>query len=83
VSSSSQVIFGQPVWSPIDLLDRFLDDDPSDATRFGVRSLDHEFLPPLRAVDRPQQVWFISTAFIIAQVRENPSFCEDCLHRRS
>ena len=38
VSSSSQVIFGQPVWSPIDLLDRFLDDDPSDATRFGVRS---------------------------------------------
>jgi hypothetical protein len=39
VSSSSQVIFGQPLWSPIDLLDRFLDDDPSDATRFGVRSL--------------------------------------------
>ena len=39
VSSSSQVIFGEPVWSPIDLLDRFLDDDPSDATRFGVRSL--------------------------------------------
>ncbi|KAI9458674.1 permease for cytosine/purines, uracil, thiamine, allantoin-domain-containing protein [Lactarius psammicola] len=47
VSSSSQVIFGEPVWSPVDLLNRFLDDNPSHATRFGV--------------------WFISTAFIIAQ----------------
>ncbi|KAI0298674.1 permease for cytosine/purines, uracil, thiamine, allantoin-domain-containing protein [Multifurca ochricompacta] len=36
VSSSSQVIFGEPVWSPIDLLNRFLDDNPSHATRFGV-----------------------------------------------
>ncbi|KAI0261666.1 permease for cytosine/purines, uracil, thiamine, allantoin-domain-containing protein [Gloeopeniophorella convolvens] len=49
VSSSSQVIFGEPVWSPIDLLNMFLDDNPSHATRFGV--------------------WFISTAFIIAQER--------------
>jgi hypothetical protein len=38
VSSSSQVIFGEPVWSPVDLLDRFLDDHPSHATRFGVCS---------------------------------------------
>ncbi|KAI0322845.1 permease for cytosine/purines, uracil, thiamine, allantoin-domain-containing protein [Amylostereum chailletii] len=36
VSSSSQVIFGEPVWSPIDLLGKFLDDNPSHATRFGV-----------------------------------------------
>ncbi|KAN0131668.1 Permease for cytosine/purines, uracil, thiamine, allantoin domain containing protein [Lactarius tabidus] len=50
VSSSSQVIFGEPVWSPVDLLDRFLDDHPSHATRFGV--------------------WFISTAFIIAQIEK-------------
>lgn len=36
VSSSSQVIFGEPVWSPIDLLGKFLDNSPSHATRFGV-----------------------------------------------
>ena len=42
VSSSSQVIFGESVWSPVDLLNRFLDDDPSRATRFGVRlTFDH------------------------------------------
>ncbi|KAH7923439.1 NCS1 nucleoside transporter family [Leucogyrophana mollusca] len=36
VSSSSQTIYGEAIWSPIDLLGRFLDDDPSHATRFGV-----------------------------------------------
>ncbi|EPQ52165.1 hypothetical protein GLOTRDRAFT_107720 [Gloeophyllum trabeum ATCC 11539] len=36
VSSSSQVIYGEPVWSPVDLLGRFLDGEPSHATRFGV-----------------------------------------------
>ncbi|KZV72774.1 NCS1 nucleoside transporter family [Peniophora sp. CONT] len=36
VSSSSQAIFNETIWSPIDLLDRFLDDGPSHATRFGV-----------------------------------------------
>lgn len=36
VSSSSQVIYGETIWSPIDLLDRFLDGSPSHATRFGV-----------------------------------------------
>ncbi|EIN08478.1 NCS1 nucleoside transporter family [Punctularia strigosozonata HHB-11173 SS5] len=36
VSSSSVVIFGEAVWSPIDLLGMFLDDHPSGATRFGV-----------------------------------------------
>ncbi|KAI9509254.1 hypothetical protein F5148DRAFT_779455 [Russula earlei] len=46
VSSSPQVIFREPVWSPVELLDRFLDDDPSHATRFCVRpgwsGLDHD-----------------------------------------
>lgn len=37
VSSSSQTIYGEAIWSPIDLLNRFLDDGPSSATRFGVR----------------------------------------------
>jgi NCS1 family nucleobase:cation symporter-1 len=38
VSSSSQSIFGEAIWNPIDLLDRFLDNSPSQATRFGVRN---------------------------------------------
>lgn len=37
VSSSSQTIYGEAIWSPIDLLGRFLDNNPSHATRFGVR----------------------------------------------
>jgi len=36
VSSSSQVIYGEAIWSPIDLLGRFLDGEPSHAARFGV-----------------------------------------------
>jgi len=36
VSSSSQVIYGEAIWSPIDLLGKFLDNNPSGATRFGV-----------------------------------------------
>ncbi|KAF4618266.1 hypothetical protein D9613_011628 [Agrocybe pediades] len=36
VSSSSETIYGEAIWSPIDLLGRFLDDGPSSATRFGV-----------------------------------------------
>ncbi|KAF8072325.1 permease for cytosine/purines, uracil, thiamine, allantoin-domain-containing protein [Lyophyllum atratum] len=36
VSSSSQTLYGEAIWSPIDLLGRFLDDSPSSATRFGV-----------------------------------------------
>jgi len=36
VSSSSETIYGEAIWSPIDLLNRFLDDSPSSATRFGV-----------------------------------------------
>lgn len=48
VSSSSQVIYGEAIWSPIDLLAKFLENNPSHATRFGV--------------------WFISAAFILAQV---------------
>ncbi len=36
VSSSSQAIYGEAIWSPIDLLGKFLDGNPSHATRFGV-----------------------------------------------
>ncbi|KAJ3994784.1 permease for cytosine/purines, uracil, thiamine, allantoin-domain-containing protein [Lentinula boryana] len=36
VSSSSQAIYGEAIWSPIDLLNMFLDDQPSHGTRFGV-----------------------------------------------
>lgn len=36
VSSSSQTIYGEAIWSPIDLLGKFLDNNPSHATRFGV-----------------------------------------------
>ncbi|KAG1876891.1 permease for cytosine/purines, uracil, thiamine, allantoin-domain-containing protein [Suillus tomentosus] len=36
VSSSSQTIYGEVIWSPVDLLGMFLDDNPSPATRFGV-----------------------------------------------
>ncbi|KAF8903375.1 permease for cytosine/purines, uracil, thiamine, allantoin-domain-containing protein [Gymnopilus junonius] len=53
VSSSSETIYGEAIWSPIDLLDRFLDGSPSHATRFGV--------------------WFISFAFIVAQLGTNIS----------
>jgi hypothetical protein len=53
VSRSSEIIYGEPVWSPIDLLGRFPDDNPSKATWFGV--------------------WFISFAFIIAQLGTNIS----------
>ncbi|KIM26777.1 hypothetical protein M408DRAFT_177502 [Serendipita vermifera MAFF 305830] len=58
VSSSSKVIFGEEVWNPIALLDKFLDNDangngPNGATRFGV--------------------WFISASFILAQLGTNIS----------
>ncbi|PFH48677.1 hypothetical protein AMATHDRAFT_64898 [Amanita thiersii Skay4041] len=36
VSSSSMAIYGEAIWSPIDLLGKFLDGEPSRATRFGV-----------------------------------------------
>lgn len=39
VSSSSQAIYGEAIWSPVDLLGMFLDDNPSSATRFGVSDL--------------------------------------------
>ena len=35
VSSSSTVIYGKPIWNPLDLLSRFLD-NADGATRFGV-----------------------------------------------
>ncbi|KAG2142440.1 permease for cytosine/purines, uracil, thiamine, allantoin-domain-containing protein [Suillus clintonianus] len=34
--SSSKTIYGETIWSPVDLLGKFLDDNPSPATRFGV-----------------------------------------------
>ncbi|CAF5080325.1 unnamed protein product [Rotaria sp. Silwood1] len=36
VSSSSNVIFGQAIWNPLDLLGKFLDSQPSAGTRAGV-----------------------------------------------
>ncbi|CAF3854929.1 unnamed protein product [Rotaria sordida] len=36
VGSSSNVIFGQPIWSPLDLLSKLLDSQPSSGTRAGV-----------------------------------------------
>ncbi|KAK0482212.1 permease for cytosine/purines, uracil, thiamine, allantoin-domain-containing protein [Armillaria novae-zelandiae] len=44
VSSSSQTIFGETIWSPIDLLGRFLDDAPSGGTRFGVWFISASFI---------------------------------------
>ena len=44
VSSSSQAIYGEAIWSPIDLLNRFLDGSPSHATRFGVWFISASFI---------------------------------------
>ncbi|KAJ7267010.1 permease for cytosine/purines, uracil, thiamine, allantoin-domain-containing protein [Mycena haematopus] len=44
VSSSSVTIYGEAVWSPIDLLGKFLDDSPSHATRFGVWFISASFI---------------------------------------
>ncbi|EGN92879.1 hypothetical protein SERLA73DRAFT_190478 [Serpula lacrymans var. lacrymans S7.3] len=44
VSSSSQALFGEAIWSPIDLLGKFLDNNPSHATRFGVWFISASFI---------------------------------------
>ncbi|KAG1776289.1 permease for cytosine/purines, uracil, thiamine, allantoin-domain-containing protein [Suillus placidus] len=44
VSSSSQTIYGEVIWSPVDLLAKFLDDNPSSATRFGVWFIAFSFI---------------------------------------
>ncbi|KAJ7927596.1 permease for cytosine/purines, uracil, thiamine, allantoin-domain-containing protein [Mycena leptocephala] len=44
VSSSSVTIYGEAIWSPIDLLGKFLDDSPSHATRFGVWFISASFI---------------------------------------
>jgi len=44
VSSSSVVIYGEPVWSPVDLLGMLLDNHPSGATRFGVWFISASFI---------------------------------------
>ncbi|KAK7044695.1 permease for cytosine/purines, uracil, thiamine, allantoin-domain-containing protein [Favolaschia claudopus] len=44
VSSSSVAIYGDAIWSPVDLLARFLDDSPSHATRFGVWFISASFI---------------------------------------
>lgn len=36
VSSSSKVIFGEPIWNPLELLKSFLEEDGGKAQRFGV-----------------------------------------------
>jgi len=44
VSSSSQAIYGEAIWSPVDLLGTFLDNDPSPAARFGVWFISASFI---------------------------------------
>ncbi|KAK2462998.1 hypothetical protein APHAL10511_004985 [Amanita phalloides] len=44
ISSSSMTIYGQAIWYPITLLDRFLDGEPSPATRFGVWFISASFV---------------------------------------
>jgi NCS1 family nucleobase:cation symporter-1 len=44
VSSSSQAIYGTAIWSPIELLGNFLNDNPSKATRFGVWFISTSFM---------------------------------------
>ncbi|KAG0706915.1 NCS1 nucleoside transporter family [Suillus ampliporus] len=56
-------------------LENFLNDNPSGATRFGVRYLMPEVLSVYltRCHVFPWQVWFISTSFMLAQVTTNIS----------
>ncbi|KAG2343066.1 hypothetical protein BDR05DRAFT_1059880 [Suillus weaverae] len=44
VSSSSQAIYGTVIWSPMQLLGNFLNDNPSNATRFGVWFISASFV---------------------------------------
>ncbi|KAG2744169.1 hypothetical protein P692DRAFT_20838124 [Suillus brevipes Sb2] len=44
VSSSSQAIYGTAIWSPMQLLGNFLNDNPSNATRFGVWFISASFM---------------------------------------
>ncbi|KAG2156837.1 permease for cytosine/purines, uracil, thiamine, allantoin-domain-containing protein [Suillus bovinus] len=44
VSSSSQAIYGTAIWSPVELLGNFLNDNPSKATRFGVWFISTSFV---------------------------------------
>ncbi|KAG9221692.1 hypothetical protein CCMSSC00406_0005605 [Pleurotus cornucopiae] len=44
VSSSSETIYGEAIWSPIDLLGKFLENNPSSATRFGVWFISASFI---------------------------------------
>ncbi|KAH6896254.1 permease for cytosine/purines, uracil, thiamine, allantoin-domain-containing protein [Coprinopsis sp. MPI-PUGE-AT-0042] len=37
-------LYGEPIWSPIELLGRFLDNNPSSATRFGVWYIAFSFI---------------------------------------
>ncbi|TCD70712.1 hypothetical protein EIP91_002088 [Steccherinum ochraceum] len=54
VSSSSETIYGEAIWSPVDLLEKFLDHSPSHATRFGVWFIADAFIiAQLGSVPRP------------------------------
>ncbi|KAG1776374.1 permease for cytosine/purines, uracil, thiamine, allantoin-domain-containing protein [Suillus placidus] len=44
VSSSSQAIYGRVIWSPLELLGNFLNDNPSNSTRFGVWFISASFV---------------------------------------
>jgi NCS1 family nucleobase:cation symporter-1 len=71
VSSSATVIFGTPVWSPVDLLNMFLDGTPSHTTRFGVSEI--VLTTSGAMLTSMSKVWFISASFIVAQLGTNIS----------
>jgi hypothetical protein len=80
VSSSSQAIYGTAIWSPMQLLGNFLNDNPSNATRFGV--CDYYIrgvgLMTDAFISSFPQVWFISASFMIAQVTSPVLFDVGC-----
>ncbi len=71
VSSSSEAIYGEAIWSPIDLLNRFLDDNPSSATRFGVWFIAASFIIAqvrfdlFTFLERSVDLIFLSLTFIV------------------
>jgi NCS1 family nucleobase:cation symporter-1 len=52
VSSSSVVLYGEAIWSPIDLLGKLLDGNPSGGTRFGVWFISASFILAQASISR-------------------------------
>ncbi|KAH0835924.1 hypothetical protein J3R83DRAFT_9822 [Lanmaoa asiatica] len=73
----SIAIYGEAIWSPIDLLGRFLDETPTPATRFRV-------CPVLAAFTVPDVArsltWLISASFAVAQTVNGDSCSAPPLH---